>query len=282
MPFKSDKQRKLMYAVANNPAVAKKTGISKAVADKFIEHKAQGGVMATKMPKEGSAEYKAQERKHVNAMKKAGVDPKIVAEEKREAGLKKGGGVKKYAMGGVAMPGMPAGFQVSPQEFQAPQMAAPTTQMQNIAGQQLSASQQAQLAALRQQMMADSSAASANRQASPGFRPVGAGIPAPAPQPARPVPGRMATPNPRGRGVMSNMAAGGPTKKYALGGMTGPGGEMSPDDMAQFAETLKKEADTRRAKQGGAGMGGSPTVGFKKGGRIDGCAVRGKTKGRFI
>ena len=101
MPFKSDAQRKLMYAVANNPAVAKKTGISKAVADKFIQHKAEGGSMATKMPKEGSAEYKAQERKHVEAMKKAGVPKNIIAEEKREAGLKKGGCVKRMADGGM-------------------------------------------------------------------------------------------------------------------------------------------------------------------------------------
>lgn len=100
MPFKSDAQRKLMYAVANNPAVAKKTGISKKVADKFIQHKAEGGLMATKMPKEGSAAYKAQERKHVAAMQKAGVPKNIIAEEKREAGLKKGGSVKKYAKGG--------------------------------------------------------------------------------------------------------------------------------------------------------------------------------------
>ena len=106
MPFKSDKQKRLMYAVANNPAVAKKTGISKKVADKFIKYKAEGGSMATKMPKEGSAAYKAQERKHVEAMKKAGVPKRIVEEEKREAGLRKGGKVggcgsmKKYAKGG--------------------------------------------------------------------------------------------------------------------------------------------------------------------------------------
>lgn len=100
VPFKSDAQKRLMYAVANNPAVAKKTGISKKVADKFIQHKAEGGLMATKMPKEGSAAYKAQERKHVAAMQKAGVPKNIIAEEKREAGLKKGGSVKKYAKGG--------------------------------------------------------------------------------------------------------------------------------------------------------------------------------------
>ena len=43
---------------------------------------------------------KAKERKHVAAMKKAGVPKNIVAEEKAEAGLKCGGGVKRYARGG--------------------------------------------------------------------------------------------------------------------------------------------------------------------------------------
>lgn len=93
MPFKSDAQRRLMYAVANNPDVAKKTGISKKVADQFIQHKAEGGDVK-------DSEYMAKERRHVAAMKKAGIKGKILEEEKREAGLKKGGCVKKYARGG--------------------------------------------------------------------------------------------------------------------------------------------------------------------------------------
>lgn len=100
VPFKSKSQERMMQGVAHNPEFAKKVGIPQSVGKKFVQHKAEGGLMATKMPKEGSPAYKAQERKHVEAMKKAGVDPKIVAEEKREAGLKKGGSVKKYAKGG--------------------------------------------------------------------------------------------------------------------------------------------------------------------------------------
>ena len=73
MPFKSDAQRKLMYAVANNPAVAKKTGISKRVADKFIQHKAEGGAVATKKH-DDTAQDKAMIRsavhKHEQAMHK--------------------------------------------------------------------------------------------------------------------------------------------------------------------------------------------------------------------
>jgi hypothetical protein len=37
MPFESDKQRRLMYAAAENPEVAKKAGIPQHVARKFIE-----------------------------------------------------------------------------------------------------------------------------------------------------------------------------------------------------------------------------------------------------
>jgi len=36
MPIKSKKQEKFMQAVANNPKFAKKVGVSKAVADKFV------------------------------------------------------------------------------------------------------------------------------------------------------------------------------------------------------------------------------------------------------
>jgi len=46
--------------------------------------------------------YKEQEKRHVRAMEKAGVSKKIVEEEKKEAGMKKGGMTKKYAMGGLA------------------------------------------------------------------------------------------------------------------------------------------------------------------------------------
>jgi hypothetical protein len=55
----------------------------------------EGGEM-----KEDSAAYKAKEKRHVSAMKKAGIKGKILAEEKAEAGLKCGGSVKKLARGG--------------------------------------------------------------------------------------------------------------------------------------------------------------------------------------
>lgn len=42
MPFKSEQQRKLMYAAAQDPAVAKKTGVPQSVAKEFIEKDESG------------------------------------------------------------------------------------------------------------------------------------------------------------------------------------------------------------------------------------------------
>lgn len=36
MPFRSEAQRRLMYAAAQNPEVAKKTGVPQSVANKYI------------------------------------------------------------------------------------------------------------------------------------------------------------------------------------------------------------------------------------------------------
>lgn len=40
MPYKSEKQRRLMQAVAHSPKFAKKVGIPVSVGQKFEEHKA--------------------------------------------------------------------------------------------------------------------------------------------------------------------------------------------------------------------------------------------------
>jgi len=86
-----------MRAAAHDPKFAKKVGIPTGVAKEFTEADrgrkfASGGDM-----KEGSAAYKAKEKKHVEAMKKAGVPKKIVREEAMEAGVKmaKGGGIER-------------------------------------------------------------------------------------------------------------------------------------------------------------------------------------------
>lgn len=100
MPSTSKKQHNLMAMVANDPAAAKRLGISQSVGKDFIKADKgrkfkEGGAM-----KEDSAAYKAKEKKHVAAMKKAGVPKNIVREEESEAGLKCGGKVKKMARGG--------------------------------------------------------------------------------------------------------------------------------------------------------------------------------------
>ena len=97
MPVKSDKQKRLMEAVRHNPAFAKKVGISKAVAEKFVGPKAHNDGGAVKEPEMKDAKM---EMRHAAAMKKAGMPKKMVREEMAEAkGMRKGG--KAYAKGGV-------------------------------------------------------------------------------------------------------------------------------------------------------------------------------------
>lgn len=97
MPSVSGKQHRLMAAVATNPAVAKKTGIPQSVGKEFLDadkgKKFKGG---------GMAESKAMVKKEIGFMKKKGAPKSMVKHEMAEAGMKKGGGVKKYAAGGLA------------------------------------------------------------------------------------------------------------------------------------------------------------------------------------
>lgn len=104
MPSVSGKQHRLMAMVANDPKAAKRMGIPQSVGQEFMSADkgrkfAEGGAMKMK---EGSASYMARERKHVEAMKKAGVPKKIVKEEAKEAGMKmaRGGKTKMMASGG--------------------------------------------------------------------------------------------------------------------------------------------------------------------------------------
>lgn len=99
MPSVSGKQHRLMAMVANDPKAAKRMKIPQSVGQEFMSADkgrkfSEGGSMKMK---EGSAAYMARERKHVEAMKKAGVPKKIVKEEAKEAGMKmaRGGGVER-------------------------------------------------------------------------------------------------------------------------------------------------------------------------------------------
>jgi len=126
VPSTSKKQHNFMAAVANNPSFAKKAGVPPSVGRDFIEADkgrkfARGGEMK---------ESKAMMKKEVGFMKKAGAPKSMIKHEMAEAGMKKGmksggvasslkthasmpaskahaglksgGGVKKYAAGGLA------------------------------------------------------------------------------------------------------------------------------------------------------------------------------------
>jgi hypothetical protein len=91
MPAVSDKQEKFMRAVAENPKFAKKVGVPQSVGREFS--KSGGGEMK---------ESKTMMKKEVAFMKKKGAPKSMVKHEMAEAGMKKGGKVKKYAAGGLA------------------------------------------------------------------------------------------------------------------------------------------------------------------------------------
>ena len=90
MPTVSKKQEKFMQAVAHNPKFAKAAGVPQSVGKEFTK---SGG---------GMAESKKMVGKEIAFMKKKGAPKAMVKHEMAEAGMKKGGGVKKMAMGGVA------------------------------------------------------------------------------------------------------------------------------------------------------------------------------------
>jgi hypothetical protein len=103
MPSKSKAQRNLMAAAAHNPAFAKKVGVPVSVAQEFNKadkgKKFKGGGM---MDKKDIKQDKAMAKKAVGMHEK-----QLHGGKKSDlAALKKGGNVKKMAMGGA--PAMPA------------------------------------------------------------------------------------------------------------------------------------------------------------------------------
>ena len=96
MPSTSKKQHNLMAAVANNPKFAKKVGIPRSVGEDYL--KADKG---RKFNRGGEMkESKKMMAKEVAFMKKKGAPKSMIKHEEAEAGMKKGGKVKKYARGG--------------------------------------------------------------------------------------------------------------------------------------------------------------------------------------
>lgn len=85
-----------MALVANDPAAAKRLGVPQSVGEKFM--KADKG---RKFVKGGEMkESKKMVGKELAFMKKKGAPKSMIKHEMAEAGMKKGGGVKKYARGG--------------------------------------------------------------------------------------------------------------------------------------------------------------------------------------
>jgi hypothetical protein len=98
VPSVSKKQHNFMAAIANSPSFAKKAGVPQSVGKDFNE--ADKG---RKFSKGGDMkESKAMVAKEMNFMKKKGAPKSMIKHEMAEAGMKKGGGVKKMASGGSA------------------------------------------------------------------------------------------------------------------------------------------------------------------------------------
>lgn len=89
MPAKSEKQRRFMAAVANNPKFAKKVGVPQSVGKEFTMKKYQMGGMAAM----GGETEDERRRKMMRGAMGGGMGGGMPA-------MKKGGKVKKYASGG--------------------------------------------------------------------------------------------------------------------------------------------------------------------------------------
>lgn len=96
MPYQSDKQERLMRAVAHSPSFAKKVGIPQSVGKKFEAHKAEGGTVKESAMKKifAGTESKAEEAAERKAV--GGSKAKYAAMEKKYEGEKmaRGGGIE--------------------------------------------------------------------------------------------------------------------------------------------------------------------------------------------
>ena len=122
MPSVSKKQHNFMAAVANNPSFAKKAGVPQSVGQDFAAADkgkkfgtgSRADLQGVNKPKTDQGknklfnkggemkESKAMVKKEVSFMKKKGAPASMVKHEAAEMGaMKKGGGVKKMASGGI-------------------------------------------------------------------------------------------------------------------------------------------------------------------------------------
>ena len=93
MPVVSKKQEKFMQAVANNPEFAKKVGVKKSIGQEFTKEK---GMKTKKMNMGGMADREGR----AMATGRYANDPRMMADARGRAMMKKGGKVKKMNKGG--------------------------------------------------------------------------------------------------------------------------------------------------------------------------------------
>ena len=131
MPSKSPAQHRLMAAVANNPAFAKKVGVPTSVGMEFARaDKAKGFSTKAEINRPNTAhgkldmpfhsvksnakggemkESKAMMKKEIAFMQKKGAPKSMIKHEKAEAKYAKGGGVYRRAADGIAQRGKTKG-----------------------------------------------------------------------------------------------------------------------------------------------------------------------------
>ena len=93
MPATSKKQEKFMQAVANNPKFAKKVGVKQSIGREFTKEK---GMKTKKMNMGGMADREGR----AMATGRYANDPRMMADARGRAMMKKGGTVKKMRKGG--------------------------------------------------------------------------------------------------------------------------------------------------------------------------------------
>ena len=93
MPATSKKQEKFMQAVANNPKFAKKVGVKQSIGREFTKEK---GMKTKKMNMGGMADREGR----AMATGRYASDPRMMADARGRAMMKKGGTVKKMRKGG--------------------------------------------------------------------------------------------------------------------------------------------------------------------------------------
>tara|TARA_R110001592_G_scaffold42260_1_gene137282 strand:+ start:1443 stop:1727 length:285 start_codon:yes stop_codon:yes gene_type:complete len=89
MPTKSKKQEKFMQAVANNPKFAKKVGVKQSIGREFTKEKEMKKVKKMQMGGMTDREGRAM------ATGRYANDPRLMADARGRAMMKKGGKVKK-------------------------------------------------------------------------------------------------------------------------------------------------------------------------------------------